>query len=132
MKKFLAMGVLALGVAALAQQPASAWVNTKFGAGINWAYQSGGNNVLWGAFRNGQPPAPEGCATGGGHYGFEGVPQGAPMTPPVIHPPATVPQAPQANDSQVWYQYRQQQRYQTVTYPNYYPAYYYPANWYGR
>ena len=39
-------------------------------AGVAAALQSGGNNVLWGFFRNGQVPGPE---------AFQ---QGGPMTPP--------------------------------------------------
>src|ERR1700733_15402532 len=56
MKKILLVGALALLALFSAQQQASAWLNFKFGAGINWAWQSGGNNTLWGLFRNGQPP----------------------------------------------------------------------------
>lgn len=86
MKKIILLGALALGVMATMQEPASAWLNFKFGAGINWAWQSGGNNVLWGFFRNGQPPGfgpqfdPSAC-TGGpnqpgcGNYGCQ---QGGP------------------------------------------------------
>jgi hypothetical protein len=139
MKKLLAMSVLALGVAALSQETASAWVNTKFGIGANFAYQSGGNNFLWGAFRNGQPPAPDcpvGCPGGAFDGGAPVVPQapvypphhhGAPMTAPVIPPGA----APAGTENQAYRSYRQPQ-YNTVTYPHYYPAYYYPVNWYGR
>jgi len=56
MKKILLVGALALLALFSAEQQASAWLNFKFGAGINWAWQSGGNNTLWGLFRNGQPP----------------------------------------------------------------------------
>jgi hypothetical protein len=59
MKKFLTAGVLALTVAACSHQQASAWINCKFGIGLNWNWQSGGNNMLWGVFRNGQPGAPD-------------------------------------------------------------------------
>jgi len=59
MKKFLAAGLLAICAIALSQQQASAWVNARFGIGLNWGYQSGGNNFLWGAYKNGQPPGPE-------------------------------------------------------------------------
>ena len=67
MKKFLATGLLAICAIALSQQQASAWINTKFGVGLNWGWQSGGNNFGWGAWRNGQPPGPE--AFQGGGYG---------------------------------------------------------------
>ncbi len=59
MKKFLASGLVAICVIAVAQQQASAWVNYRFGVGLNWDYQSGGNSWCWGAWRNGQPPGPE-------------------------------------------------------------------------
>jgi hypothetical protein len=59
MKKFLIAGALALIVAGFSQQPASAWINCHFGIGFNWNWQSGGNNLLWGVFRNGQPGAPD-------------------------------------------------------------------------
>jgi hypothetical protein len=70
MKKILVLGALALSIGLLSEQPASAWVNCKFGVGLNWNWQSGGNNFLWGAFRNGQPPGPD-CAypRGGGYPG---------------------------------------------------------------
>src|SRR5262245_40870846 len=63
MKKFLTMGALALALTALTTQSAPAWINSKFGIGLNWNYQSGGNNALFGLWRNGQPPAPD-CGVG--------------------------------------------------------------------
>jgi hypothetical protein len=63
MKKFLTMGALALTLAAICVAPAPAWLNWKFGIGLNLGWQSGGNNTLWGLFRNGQPPGPE-CGGG--------------------------------------------------------------------
>lgn len=73
MKRFLVLSVLTLGAAFATHQPASAWVNFKFGAGVNWHWQSGNNNFLWGLWRDGQIPGPEffggypgyGCAQGG-------------------------------------------------------------------
>ena len=65
MKKFLTTGILALTLAALSTQDAPAWLNWKFGVGMNMGWQSGGNNTLWGLFRNGQPPAPDICCGGG-------------------------------------------------------------------
>src|ERR1700677_1065819 len=64
MKKFIALGALALSVAAFSAQQASAWTNFKFGAGINFGYQAGGNNFGWGLFRNGQPPCSDSCGGG--------------------------------------------------------------------
>lgn len=71
MKKIMVLGLSALGLALLSQEQASAWVNCKFGVGLNWNWQSGGNNFLWGAFRNGQPPGPE-VAYPGHHHGPQG------------------------------------------------------------
>lgn len=71
MKRMMTAGILALSLCALAEQNASAWVNHKFGIGLNWNWQSGGNNFLWGLFRNGQPPGP-GCDAGGCPGGFGG------------------------------------------------------------
>jgi hypothetical protein len=67
MKRFLVLGPLALTLALLSGQTASAWVNFKFGAGVNWSWQSGGNNFLWGFFRNGQPPGPDVAYPPNGH-----------------------------------------------------------------
>lgn len=55
MKKMLCVGLTALGLMLAAHQEASAWINFKFSAGVNWQWQSGGNNLFWGAFSNGQP-----------------------------------------------------------------------------
>ncbi len=59
MKKILAIGVLAIGMMAISQQQASAWVNTRFGMGLNFDWSSGGNTLLWGLIRDGQPGAPD-------------------------------------------------------------------------
>ncbi len=55
MKKILAIGMLAVGLMAVSHQQASAWVNTKFGIGMNFDWSSGGNTLLWGLIRDGQP-----------------------------------------------------------------------------
>ena len=65
MKKIVFAALTALSVMAISQQQASAWVNSKFGVGLNWDVQSGGNQLLWGAWRNGQPPGPEAFGAGG-------------------------------------------------------------------
>ena len=67
MKRILTLGVLALGLVLGSQQQASAWVNFKFGAGVNWNWQSGNNCVLWGLWHGGEVPGPEyfgGCPGG--------------------------------------------------------------------
>ena len=141
MKKFLTLGALALTLAVLSTQQASAWTNFKFGVGLNFGYQAGGNNFGWGLFRNGQPP--EACCPGGAPQTYApGMP--APQT--YAHPsmdqgfnggvqaPATtnVPAQPssyRAYPTQtVNYQY-------SYPYPYSYPYYYgYTANayYYGR
>lgn len=58
MTKILPIGMLTLFLALAAHQQASAWINSRFGVGFNWSWQSGGNNLLWGLLRDGQPPAP--------------------------------------------------------------------------
>lgn len=137
MKKIALAGLVAIALIALSQQQASAWVNQRFSVGLNWHRQSGGNNFLWGAFRNGQPPGPE--AFGGaqsfgagqmpfaapmpqGHGSHSSVPQGyAPQT--VYYPPM-----PQANYAGQYASPFQFANYPRQTYYYYYypaPAYYY-------
>src|SRR5437870_2509435 len=86
MKKFLTVGALALIVAAFSHQQASAWINCKFGIGFNWDWQSGGNNLLWGAFRNGQPGAPDWECHHQCGYNYAGY--GYPMMPEPAYAPA--------------------------------------------
>ena len=86
MKKFLAMGAAALVVAIFTLQQALAWVTFNTGIGANLGYQSGGNTLLWGLYRNGQPGGPDfpcefplpGCAgtTGQTQYNLHAVTPG--------------------------------------------------------
>jgi hypothetical protein len=66
MNRILTLGVLALGLILGSQEKASAWVNFKFGAGVNGNWQSGNNCFLWGLWRGAEVPGPEyfGCAGG--------------------------------------------------------------------
>jgi hypothetical protein len=112
MKKFLTVGVLALIVAAFSHQQASAWINCKFGVGFNWGWESGGNNLLWGAFRNGQPGAPDWechhqCGYNYAGYGYPMMPQ--PAYAPAMHFQPPMPSA----HSQMGYGYS---GYQTVNF----------------
>ncbi|MSQ95729.1 MAG: hypothetical protein EXR98_14405 [Gemmataceae bacterium] len=120
MKKLVLAAVLAVSAMAITQQQASAWVNSRFSLGLNWGYQSGGNNFLWGAWKNGQPPGPE--AFGAGH-----IPSFAPM--PQHAPHGYAPVMPQAAPNQTTYQYSVPYQYgspyQFANYPR--PVYYYPA-----
>jgi hypothetical protein len=61
MKKLIALGACALLLTLSLEQPASAWLNLKFGAGVNWSWQAGGNNLLCGLYRCGQPPGYGAC-----------------------------------------------------------------------
>lgn len=128
MKKIVLAGLIAIAAVASSQQQASAWVNSRFSVGLNWGWQSGGNNALWGAWRNGQPPGPE--AFGGGFSPMHGIPSYG-MTP--------MPQAPAQGTA---YDYPMTQPQYTVPYATPYqfanyprPIYYYPAPsyyYYGR
>jgi hypothetical protein len=128
MKKIAMAGLIALGMIALSQQQASAWVNAKFGVGLNWQLQSANNNTLWGVYRNGQVPGPEAF---GSHSSY-GVPFGA---VPYDAPPYAYAPMPQTYDAPPQ-QYAGQQYsspYQFATYPRqvyyYYPT---PSYYYGR
>jgi hypothetical protein len=90
MKKFVVAGLLAIGLMATTRQEASAWINARFGIGLNWDLQSGGNQFGWGLWRNGQPPGPEAFGGGGHHGGGYGPQFGAPM--PQHHGYAPMPQ----------------------------------------
>jgi len=126
MKKFLTVGALALIAAAFFHQHAFAWKNSQFSVGLNWSCQSGGNNLLWGVFRNGQPGAPDWeCQKNCGYtYPSAGYPMMSnPMAGPTAFPPAMNFQAPAPTPaaaptphSQLWYNYP---GYQTVNYAPY-------------
>jgi len=153
MKKFLTVGTLALVVAAFSLQQAFAWKCANFSVGLNWSYSSGGNNLLWGLYRNGQPPGgcdepncplfnyamqhgyqPNGvCGHGypsfGAGHGFEGsAPAPAPHMPPATAPFKAPAPTPVPGSQAYWYG---QPVFQAV---NYAPAenYYTPMNWYDR
>src|SRR5437763_1735249 len=55
-KKFLMIGALALGLAAVSGQEASAWIKCNFSVGLNWSWESGNNSFLWGLWTSGQAP----------------------------------------------------------------------------
>lgn len=124
MKKIVLAGVLAVCAMAATQQQASAWVNSRFSVGLNWGVQSGGNNFLWGAWKNGQPPGPEAFSQGYAPH-FAPMPASAPVS-------QSYAPMPQAYPAQTVYQYASP--YQFANYPR--PVYYYPAPsyyyYYGR
>jgi hypothetical protein len=124
MKKVLTAGLLAIALMAASQQQASAWVNARFGVGVNIGWQSGDNSYCWGAWHNG--PYPGGSDYHHGHH--SGV-----MEPPVYlpfiwvghpHGHATYP-APGPIDS--FSMPPMQYAYPTYPAPTYY---YYPASYY--
>jgi len=128
MKKFVVAGLFAIGMLAITHQPASAWVNSKFGIGLNWNYQAGGNQVLWGAWRNGQPPGPEAFGGGHGHH-HAPIPQ---YYTPQSFAPMPQPYAPQGVQSMeppiAQQQYTAPYQFANYPRPTYY--YYYPSQYY--
>ena len=56
MKKFIVVGLLALGLTAVSQQQASAWYKLNFSIGMNFNWESGNNSYLWGMVNSGQYP----------------------------------------------------------------------------
>lgn len=156
MKKFLFLGLTALGLALLSEQPAQAWINSKFSVGLNWHWQSGGNSLLWGAFRNGQAPgfgpafqfqpAPPGGFPGNfPHYGPQEFQyfgqQQHPANPGAVAAP-NVPQAPPAAQQSAYAPVNPFQAvnynpslygYPTsgMNYPGYYGYAVPPSYWYG-
>ena len=129
MKKFLLIGALALAVAAALEYQAWAWINTNFSVGLNYCYQSGGNNLLWGVFRNGQPG---GCDLPNCPQHYYAVQHGYnPVCPtfdgPFHNSAAAFPPVPAVDPHANWYN---QPAFQPVNYaPNYTGSSYY---WYGR
>lgn len=139
MNKFFLVGAAAFGLALAAVGPADAWINHKFSVGANWHWQSGGNNLLWGLFRNSQPPGPDGYQHGPGpgggfpgfgpHYGPNEFQYFGNQQTPTPNPAAAAAQ------TQAYYGYPQNP-YQPVSYaPGYsytpynYAPYYYNAGY---
>ncbi len=145
MRKLFTMSVLALTLVLVSSQQASAWSNIKFGVGMNFHWQTGDNNLLWGVFRNGQipGPGPYGPMYGGGHGGGDGFPMYYEQAATQNAKPATTPTQAPANASQTSYNPNPYGYYQPVGYypnsqyqvpmytPNYYP-YQVPSYWYGQ
>jgi hypothetical protein len=144
MKKLLSMGLLTLCALTVSQQKAQAWVNAKFSVGLNWQLQSGNNNWLWGAWKNGQVPGPEAFGqgpVGPGMYAPGGMSQPAgqfpyfgaqpnpqPMPQAQSYFPETAPPALAQNayNQAAPYYYSP---YQTVSYQN--AGGYYQPNYYS-
>jgi len=69
MKKICSIGLLAICCVALSHQEASAWINTRFGIGLGYQWQSGGNSFghIW---QNGQVPGPEAYGVAPSYYPY--------------------------------------------------------------
>ena len=135
MQKVLTAGLLAIALIAASQQQASAWTNSKFGIGLNWERQSGGNNFFWGAWKNGQVPGPE-AYQNGGPFAAQGA---APYAAPYYTPYAAMPTPqeayamPTAQPAYAPAGANYGSPYQLANYPQ--PTYYYyptPSYYYGR
>ena len=141
MKKLLSMGMLTVCALAISERPADAWVNSKFSIGLNWHVQSANNNVLWGAWKNGQVPGPEAFGQPGPGYYGTGQPGPMPGPGPYMPPAGTfpwfgnTPGAPSGSAAEAYPQgttmqgqsayYPAYNPYVTVGYqPNYYQTYY--------
>src|SRR5262245_22685467 len=142
MKRFLVVGVVALGVVLATQQQAPAWINFKMGVGLNWHWQSGGNNILWGVFHDGQPPGPDYNGGHPYHNGGHPYPNGGHDNRFFFAQGGAIPTAPQTqatpspvNPAAGYYPatYSGQNVYQPVSYypPSNYAYPYYPAYWQG-
>jgi hypothetical protein len=141
MKKILCLGLLTVCALAMSERPAHAWVNSKFSIGLNWHLQSGNNNVLWGAWKNGQVPGPDAYHGGPFQYGppmsAPGMSQPSGVFPFFGHAPQETAPPPVAQGQTAYYpqqyypqQYGNYNPYQTVSYqhnPYYYPNYFYPT-----
>jgi hypothetical protein len=117
MKRPLIAMVLALAVACVIQQEASAWCKFNFSAGVNIGLETGGRYVKRGGYERYSFPPPYAQNYGGfgGYHGF---------APPVPNAPAPTSEAPPAAAAPVQpagYFYQPQQYYVS-------PALYY---WYG-
>ena len=127
MKKIALAGLLALGIIAMSEQQASAWINCRFGIGLNWEFQSGGNHCLWGAWHNGQVPGPEAYGYVPAYYYGGPVQQFMPPMPTPVSPQKSSLDAPGPV-----YAGQYGSPYYFATYPR--PVYYYamPTYYYGR
>jgi hypothetical protein len=76
MKKHILLSLTALAITCLAQQPASAWSNIRFKAGVDLNWQSGNNEFLWGAWRSGENGACGSSNCGSYGYGYPGAAMG--------------------------------------------------------
>jgi hypothetical protein len=140
MRRFLLMGLAAIGLSLASEQTAQAWVNSQFSIGLNWKWQSSNNCWFFGLFCNGPGPcSPYGCNYCPYPYGCP-----CPIIPPAPPGVASVPDlAPYYYPS--YFQHHAQSSDHGAPYaigqPSYpsapaqpatgnYPAYYGPGNYY--
>lgn len=121
MKRMFVAGMLALALAATAQQEASAWCRFNMSVGLNVSYESTGSAINWGCYSRIPSPPPCGYADHGfaNYYqGFAGVPAHAYNNAPApVAPAAPVHVAAPAQTQQVGYYF--------------YSQAYAPSYWYG-
>jgi hypothetical protein len=134
-KKFLMVGALAVGVALLAQQRASAWQKWSVFVGLGISYEGGNNSSFWGGFRSGQVPgyptdvgshgyfnagAAPGFDYGYGGYGGNGAYYApAPQNGAAVQPQFQAPQPKPVPEE------KKEQKTSWYGNPNYQPAVYY-------
>jgi hypothetical protein len=155
MNRMLMASLTALTLMGASVQQAPAYCKFNFGVGMNVGMESGGNNLLWGAWKSGCAPGMgyDGGDPGFGYAGLGGVPQmggfadaGFPQAQPMpavpgMAKPATAAINPGVAQPVGYFQSPEQtypQMYPQM-YPQLYPpmgyGYYpaaYPYLWYGR
>jgi hypothetical protein len=102
MKKVLVLGLMALALALLTHQEASAYKKFNFGVGLNLSCEGANNSIMWGVAKGGPGPGwADGGFPGGYGYGnpdyFGGQPFGhdqAPAMTPSTAPTPTTPPRP--------------------------------------
>jgi hypothetical protein len=122
MQRIMLTSLLALGLLAFLQQPASAWTRTNANAGANLSSQGGGNSAFFGLWKSSEMPnqmidGPYQPPYGGGVPIQDGLVPPPQDKPEKLGPPTT----PATRPASYW------------SYPQAnYPYYYYPNYYYGR
>jgi hypothetical protein len=135
--------VFTLALFGIVTDSVMAWKNNQLGLGLNWCYQSGGNNLFWGLFRNGQPPGPD-CGVGCPGYGPGFAPGYGAVQPntgtmlgqlPTSSGYGVLPSAAAASTvpghTQSYHRYGNPQSQSYPQTHNYWYPYQYPAAYYG-
>lgn len=139
MKHFFSVAGLALCTMLSSTDPASAWVNVRFNAGVNWQWQSGGNSLGWGLWQSMPPPMYDGancpqCLSNPGacaaHSQLAPQPTQAGMQPAA---PTTLAAPEYANTTATPTGHPSQQPSAAPAYSNFYGQFFYhqPASFYS-